>query len=167
MKKIFLFMLSGAFPVLLSAQVSLERQVVSSGGGYATAGTITLSYTIGEAVTTTATGTTLILTQGFQQEQFYGVGLEVTENGLTINAYPNPTNGAVILDMNADENIDVTIEVMDVLGRINDVPVSNLNFTGISRQEIDLSPYAAGNYFLIVRSTDGSWQQSIQVQKIN
>ncbi len=68
MKKITLI----AFVLLLGAttikaQSSIERQVVAAAGNYIEGTYTWLSYTVGEPVVTTGTGTSLILTQGFQQ----------------------------------------------------------------------------------------------------
>ena len=65
MKKTLLALIF-AFPVLLNAQ-SLSPQVIASAGTYAAAGGVSLSWTLGEAFTTTLQGGGTILTQGFQQ----------------------------------------------------------------------------------------------------
>ncbi|MCO6499988.1 MAG: gliding motility-associated C-terminal domain-containing protein [Vicingus serpentipes] len=52
------------------SQIQLDRQVIGSTGGHTTGTTISLSSTVGEAVTQTLFSTsTIILTQGFQQPQ--------------------------------------------------------------------------------------------------
>lgn len=49
------------------AQLTLGRQVIGSTGGFATGTNITVSSTVGEAVTQTLFSANMILTQGFQQ----------------------------------------------------------------------------------------------------
>ncbi|PJA08583.1 MAG: hypothetical protein COX70_03330, partial [Flavobacteriales bacterium CG_4_10_14_0_2_um_filter_32_8] len=49
------------------AQITIERQVIGSTGGFATGTTMSLSSTVGEANIQTLFSTNIILTQGFQQ----------------------------------------------------------------------------------------------------
>ena len=51
----------------LNGQVQKEREVVSSTGGEAENSTYKVSFTVGEAVVSTANGNSRILTQGFEQ----------------------------------------------------------------------------------------------------
>ncbi len=53
------------------AQTQKEREVVSSGGGTSQGTDIDLSYTIGEPVVTTEQGSSMIITQGFEQPYDY------------------------------------------------------------------------------------------------
>lgn len=55
------------FTLGANAQVTLERQVIGSTGGYTTGTNITLSSTVGEPVVQTLFSVNNILTQGFQQ----------------------------------------------------------------------------------------------------
>jgi len=50
-------------------QVTIERQVIGSTGGYSVGSSISLSSTVGEAVIQSLFSTSTILTQGFQQPQ--------------------------------------------------------------------------------------------------
>lgn len=59
---LFLFIATCGF-----AQVGVTPQVISSTGGDAIVGNIHLSFTVGEAITTTLGNNTAIVTQGFQQ----------------------------------------------------------------------------------------------------
>lgn len=58
--------------VMLNAQVSIERQVIGSAGGFDTGTGFTISSTVGEPMVTTETGTNILITQGFQQPQRSG-----------------------------------------------------------------------------------------------
>ena len=71
---------------------SLSPQVLSSGGGYAEGASLSLSYTIGEIAVETLTGTSLVLTQGFQQP--LDVGGTFTPESMypdwKVQTWPNP-----------------------------------------------------------------------------
>jgi gliding motility-associated-like protein len=65
MKKLLYILLLTTFGA--NAQVTLERQVIGSTGGYQVGSTMSLSSTVGEPVVQTAFSVSQILTQGFQQ----------------------------------------------------------------------------------------------------
>lgn len=70
MKKILkysLILFAWALPVLLSAQVQLERQVVGSAGSETNSANLKVAATVGEVVVETASGGAVTYTQGFQQ----------------------------------------------------------------------------------------------------
>ncbi len=85
----FLMMMLGAI-ITIQAQVTLERSVIGS-AGYASP---TMSFTMGEVVTTTTTAGSIVLTQGFQQpDTVLRVGISnVVNTTLDIQLYPNPAN---------------------------------------------------------------------------
>ncbi len=90
-KHLFVIAICSLFSFSVFAQ-SLSPQVVASGGGYATGGGYSLSYTIGEPVTATLTGGSNILTQGFHQPDLQAivkmlakVFLQGAYNGSTMN----------------------------------------------------------------------------------
>ena len=60
--------------------------------------------------------------------------------------YPNPSNGVVNVELNANANATVT--VVDILGQV--VYRSNENFVAGNRKTIDLSTQAKGMYLLSV-----------------
>jgi|GEM_PF-232498 len=69
---------------------------------------------------------------------------ELAKSGYAI--YPNPSNGAVNIELNANANATVT--VVDILGQV--VYRSNENFLTGNRKTIDLSNQAKGMYLLSV-----------------
>jgi len=65
----FSFVLTCLFPVIRTAAQTLTPFVMPAGGGYATGGGNSLSFTIGEPATTTLSSGGLILSQGEQQPE--------------------------------------------------------------------------------------------------
>lgn len=154
-------------PVALFAQ-SLERQVIASSGSYSETANLQVSSTIGETVIATGTSASVILTQGFQQPASDNtVGIEEPEFGFSMQAYPNPTANMVILDFNADKELELQISLIDVMGKQYPVAKSNITVLGNSRQQIDLSAYAAGNYFIRIDDEKGQFSKTIKIQKID
>lgn len=165
MKKL-LFIALSIVPFCLFSQVSLERQVIASGGGFQQSGNIQLSSTIGEAVIVTATSGSIILTQGFQQTQTEIVGIEIPEFNVDVLAYPNPTGHSVTLEISALNSMDIYVEVMDVLGR-RVIPIDKITVQNKATEEYDFSKLAAGNYLISLKSSNKRLLTTIKIQKIN
>jgi Secretion system C-terminal sorting domain len=162
----FILLIFSLMPVILFSQVSLERQVIGSAGGENSAGNLSVSYTVGEAMIETIASGTLILTQGFQQPTDEAVGISIPEFEVEISAYPNPTGDVVILEIQTVEDIDLMLEIRDILGRKVLVDGKKLIISGLLREEIDFSPLPSGNYFIVLRTLDNSIVKSIKIQKV-
>ncbi len=167
-----LALLAGACPAF--AQV-LERQVIGSLGSYNAAGSLQVSSTVGEAVTPTYTQATLVVTQGFQQpvstktdiDSFSVTGVPgIMPDGDVITAYPNPAMDQVVLDIRLNGKQDLGITVYNALGQ-QMADGLQLQVSGPALQALHFHAYAAGTYFIVIRSTDGKLNHSIKVQKYN
>ncbi len=145
---------------------TLDRQVIGSAGAYAEAGNISMSYTVGEAVVATGTSGTIVLTQGFQQPDNMMVGIESIESGISINAYPNPTSGEIILDFTVVNPAEFTIEIFDVSGKLMMNP-ETLKVENSTKHQMDFSEFSSGNYFIVMKNQDGTMNSNIKVQKID
>lgn len=147
------------------SQVQLERQVIGSAGTSASQGNLQLEYTVGEAVVTTESSGSIILTQGFNQPGDISIGFEAPDYGLSINAFPNPTSTSLRLEVEkrAEETFDVVVynELGQQLGGKSQHIAEGRNQT----LEFDFSEEAAGHYYIEIR-TDQQSVQSIPVQVI-
>jgi len=77
------------------------------------------------------------------------VVLEHKASEISNNFFPNPTNDIINYQFSADVNEAVTIEVMDVLGRVLKQSEYQV-MTGLNTLAVDLSPYVSGTYILRV-----------------
>ncbi len=136
------------------------QQVVSTTGGSIVGSSYSLTYTVGEVVTTTITGGGYILNQGFQQPSYTITSVEDNLPSALLSAYPNPTNGIINLEMNDYQGKSLSFILYDFKGqeilRSNGLPGPVVKF------EVDLSPFSQGIYLLKVLSAN----QSIKVLKI-
>jgi len=163
MKKLFVFICALAAGGVVIAQ-TLDRQVVSSGGAYATAGNVSLSYTIGEVAVATLTGGNLILTQGFQQPDGAPVGISEPPFTGSIKVYPNPTDDIIMVEITTDQS-DLVLELSNALGQqllSQELPLDGGTYSG----QVDMQTYAAGNYLLYLRDSNGRIVTSYNVQKV-
>ncbi len=151
------------------AQISLQRLVFASGGVAADESNIHLSYTIGEAITPTATtlSGTLEVTMGFQQpiQALDVVGLpEVIDVGYEV--FPNPTSGLISLKLNSERPVTLLVELLDARGRSTAVPTQRLGFVGTNESTLNLSTLADGLYLLQIREIGGHLLKTLKIQKV-
>ena len=166
MKKI-----SSSFIVLLLCLTcwgqSLERSVISSGGSYLENGGLSLSFTIGEAVITTRTGASFIITEGFQQTDVIAIptGIEIPEYVNNIIAYPNPTESFLNVDVNTKKPVDLIFELFDQLGRRTRFSRESLKESLSIQHQIDLMGLPAGIYQLLIKTNHGNPVKTFKVIK--
>lgn len=102
---------------------------------------------------------------GIPMEQKAGhsgvMGIE--EQGFTVgNAYPNPTNNEVNIDVNSEE--DFTLTFVDITGRV--VYSKNYKATdGMTTIRVDLSALTSGTYFFNVVSSKNNFTGSVVINK--
>lgn len=140
---------------------SLTPTVVSSTGDYYTGSAATLSWTLGEVVTDTYIGTNNQLTQGFHQPDLRFTLVEDLAQEITLNLFPNPTNGMVSFE--AKNNLTpLNIVILDPTGRI----IYTSKYAAASTLQIDLSGYARGIYFMQVTTEANQKIKTIKIEKI-
>lgn len=159
-----LFMMLGLG--LLSAQVSIERQVIGVTGGFSDTPTLKISDTVGETAVSTVISGTVILTQGFQQP---GEN-EITELEETIELsykmYPNPTSDWLTVEISLDQPMDIQVQIFDLSGRAFPELSQTLGSYGSSEARLSLAHLPTGIYLLSLTSTDGQVLATRQIQKL-
>ncbi len=76
------------------------------------------------------------------------LGMEELENIIGLNVAPNPTAGLTTVSMTLPDDANVTMEVIDVLGK-NVNPLFSRNMSnGTHRFDVDMSNYSVGVYYL-------------------
>jgi hypothetical protein len=153
-------------PSLMIGQ-SAERSVIGSAGSFESAGGLSHSYSVGEMVVFTGNSSNLKITQGFQQPDQMSVGIEEDQMGYSVVAFPNPTRGEVILDISAENPVQLNIDLYNLQGKQFSLPQRLISVAGNLRHNIDLSNMAAGSYFIRITDKDGKTNNSIQIQKVN
>lgn len=72
----------------------------------------------------------------------------ITDGGFTIQAYPNPTTGKLVVELNGSSIY--SISVVNLMG----IPIFEQLNVSLSRIELDISDKAKGLYFIQVKSQD-------------
>ncbi|MEO0899610.1 MAG: T9SS type A sorting domain-containing protein [Bacteroidota bacterium] len=127
-------------------QVSVERWVLSQGGGEGSQGVISVNMTIGEPIIYTLEGNgDITLSQGFEQ----GGKLITDLPSLyisTVNWSPNPVHEYLIVDTKDFGDSKLDIKVWDLSGRLVASSTKALGFH--PSHKIDLRSIEAGIYML-------------------
>ena len=141
--KLYVILLLGLGLKTVNAQVT-----VTSLGGNAASSSGTASYSVGQLVFNTTSGSTGSVSQGVQQPYEISVvlGLEETIGiNLNLNAYPNPTTDFITLKVNNGVSTELSYQIFDINGRI----LANKEVSG-NETNIDLGKFTAATYFLRV-----------------
>jgi hypothetical protein len=132
--------------------ISLHAQEgFSTSGGQALGTAGSSSYTVGQAVYDTYTGSTGSVAQGIQQT--YDIvallGAEISAIKLELVAYPNPIQETLTLKINNYQNESLTYQLYDLQGKLWDSqPVKEVQI------QLDMNDLAAGTYLLSIQDEE-------------
>jgi hypothetical protein len=134
--------------VALICSVGLHAQESpTAAGGDATGAGGSSSYSVGQVVYTTATGTNGSVAQGVQQPYEISVttGVKETTINLEMNVYPNPTTNYLTLKVDDFELSTLNFQLIDLQGKI----IENKKVTA-SSTTIKMEALPKAIYFLNV-----------------
>lgn len=123
--------------------VAQDLFLISGAGIFSSGSGGSVSWSIGEPVTLTATSTTHHVTQGFHQGNIYVVGLEVLSD-ISVNVFPNPSSETVTVQISEPVNV----KLFDMSGRL----VGTYSFTE-QTNTIDVTSLSRGTYNMIFERT--------------
>jgi len=165
--KIILFFVIGVLAGSTIFAQSLTPVVISSSGGYYSSAAGSLSATVAEmTMVQTFTSMGNFLTQGFQQPEEWYASVKEEQVPGNISIYPNPSNGKFSITVNSKENGLARIQLYDVLGQITFSRQMDIS-TGLNTENIDISRYSMGLYFLEYLYTGNNGKKESKVIKIN
>lgn len=137
---VFLFVLG------LTRLQAQEAKIATGGNASGSGGSV--SYSIGQMVYTTNTGTNGSVAQGVQQPFEISVvtGLDEVEGiSLRCSVYPNPTTDYLVLKVENFDKENLSYQLIDINGK----PLENKNITG-NETNIIMSDLVPATYFLKV-----------------
>lgn len=124
------------------------QESVNATGGNASGGGGSASYSVGQVVYTTNTGTNGSVAQGVQQPFEISVvtGIEEAKGiSLSVSAYPNPTTDYLTLRIDEFDISNLSYQLYDMNGRL----LQNERITG-NQTSIVMSNLVPANYFVKV-----------------
>jgi len=134
-------MISTIFLLNLSLEVIHAQQAIPASGGNAAGSGGSVSYSVGQVVYTSNTGTGGSSNQGVQIPFEISVvtGLEITPNiSLTYLVYPNPATDYLTLKMEGEAEVNYMAYLLDINGKLLMTKNIEINETIISMK--DLAP---------------------------
>jgi hypothetical protein len=140
------------------------QETVPSSGGNASGSGGSVSYTVGQVVYKTNSGTSGSVAQGVQQP--YEISVETGNQeikGITLScsAYPNPVTDFIILDVDNAENKKLSYLLYDLNGKMLDSKEIHENKTSVN-----MGIYVAGTYFMKITELQHTSLQEIKIFKI-
>jgi hypothetical protein len=121
------------------------QETTTASGGEASGDGGTVSYSVGQVVYGTHSGTTGSVSEGIQQPYEISViiGLEETGINLNISAFPNPTTDYLILKIadDAHQESRFTITLYDLNGRVIEQQVVVSYETAIDMASLNAATY--------------------------
>ena len=140
--------LSAVFLLVLGLTGLQAQTSVDATGGNATGSGGSASYSVGQVVYQTHTGTTGSVAQGVQQPYEISVvtGIEEAKGiNLSVSAYPNPTSDYLTLSIEKFDISNLSYQLYDINGKL----LQNEKITG-KQTSIVMSNLVPANYFVKV-----------------
>jgi len=117
------------------------QETVPATGGDASGSGGSSSYTVGQVIYTTNTGTNGSVAQGVQQpyEISTTVGINETSISLELSVYPNPTSNYLTLKI--EETDGLIYQLLDMQGKLLDSKQVSSNTTQVEMERLPTSTY--------------------------
>lgn len=136
----------------LAKSQTIERQVVASGGNFAIAESLSLSFTIGELAILPLETNNLLLLQGFQQGESPIPTSIQNPSRLQFLVYPNPTKDWVRISLIEKVKTSLKISILNAEGRALQQQIFSEASPGI---ELNLEKLPSGSYFILMENAYG------------
>ena len=129
--------------VLLGLGGLHAQESPTASGGEATGAGGTASYSLGQVVYTTATGTNGSVAQGVQQpfEISVTTGVNETTINLEMSVYPNPTTNYLQLKVDSEKLDNLNFQLIDLQGKVIDNKKLSSTTTSINVESLPKAIY--------------------------
>lgn len=147
--------------------IILTPQVFASQGQHFQNAQFELSWTIGEmSAVSTISGGNNTFTQGFHQPDKFTIAFtEDLMASWSVGLYPNPADEYITLSLNAVNNEEMVVEILDAAGRLVRSPKKINVLPGQQQVDFPLTDMASGIYLLRLSTADGKYQRSYRFNK--
>lgn len=135
------------------SSIATGGEAIGSGGSS--------SYTVGQVLYTTNTGTNGSVAQGVQQPyEIFTVGVKETELNISLSVFPNPTADNLTLQISDYNNEKLSYKLLDIQGKL-------LNNAQVTAQQTQINTASLPNatYFINVVNQENKIVQSFKIIK--
>ena len=134
-------------PGFLSAQLTLDREVLAAGGDFSNNASLQVSWTLGEPAIAYSQTSGLLVTEGFQQSDLISTAVDEIPFAGSFNVYPNHVEHSLYFEISTDNEVTLRAELFDLNGR-KIMEIQDFSVQSEYRGMIDFSQLAAGKTFL-------------------
>ena len=115
----FILSASNLILLLFISTGTQAQEVIAASGGIESSASAIVSWTIGETVTETATGTNIILSQGFNQGDLILTVIKDPDiRGLEVKVYPNPASDVLKISVGEYFSEDIDYAIINMEGQV-------------------------------------------------
>jgi spore coat protein U-like protein len=149
------------FTLLLMAGIAHSQESTNTSGGEATGSGGSVSYSVGQVVYTTNSGSSGTVAQGVQHAyEISVVGVNNTQSNISLNAYPNPATDVLTLQISNYNNEKLMYQLYDLNGKL----ISSEQI-GVSQTQINTATLPTATYFIDVLNQENKKVQSFKILK--
>jgi spore coat protein U-like protein len=149
------------FTLLLMAGIAQAQESTNTSGGEATGSGGSVSYSVGQVVYTTNSGSSGTVAQGVQHAyEISVVGVNNTQSNISLNAYPNPATDVLTLQISNYNNEKLMYQLYDLNGKL----ISSEQI-GASQTQINTATLPKATYFIDVLNQENKKVQSFKILK--
>ena len=154
--------------MVLALSVSAQQkkqEVISSAGGFynniAVGSIYSISWTLGETLTTTFSAPGIILTPGFHNTYIITTVEENIRNTIKITVYPNPASDILNIEFDTPVDGEISLYLLDPQGKL--VKTDKIE-PDVKNKQINMQNLPSGIYYL--RLTKGKLVNVYKVVKL-
>lgn len=153
------FSISLLLPLFLTAQLQVERSVVSAAGSQAS-GDLIVDGTLGETIIGYDTNSDLMITSGFHQETSSMTSAPVSDLK-DFQIYPNPTSDILHLNGN-NSSLRLRTEIVNAQGKL----MHSSSFISV-KKDINMASFSPGSYILLIKNAKGVILETRSIVKLD
>lgn len=143
---------TGLLLLIFSMGYVHAQEAIPAAGGDASGSNGTLSYSVGQVVYTTGSGSTGSMNQGVQQPYDISTNSIVEESDdMTLSVFPNPTEDVLTLSVENTDFSEYNYELYNNQGQLIQLKSIDANQVNIPMQDLNAATYIL---ILKIKSTD-------------
>ena len=146
---------------ILWVSLTHAQESVNTSGGNASGNGATVTYSVGQFVYTTNSGSNGSVAQGVQQAyEILTVGINETMPDVSFNIFPNPTSDNLTLKISEYKNQKLSYKIFNLQGKL-----LNNSLINSEQTTIDMKGLPTATYFIEVVNHENKKIQSFKIIK--